>query len=129
MPSTNVSKPSSACRETEALRNDSKGKKAANAVVNPATRRNTSIGRLCLGNERIFIKRGKKKTSARMAKNIAESGATDEPWKSFAKAGKLVNGKHNNNNAQQTSVNDCQTLGFIGFFVLAWDLIEYDAYD
>ena len=64
-----------------------------------------------------------------MAKNIAESGATDEPWKSFAKAGKLVNGKHNNNNAQQTSVNDCQTLGFIGFLMLAWDFIEKNTCD
>jgi len=64
-----------------------------------------------------------------MTKNTAESGATDAPWKSLAKAGKLVNGKHNNNNAQQTFVIDCQTLGFIGFFVLAWNFIKKDACD
>ena len=124
-----MSKPSNAFRETEALRKDSKGINAANAVASAATRKKTKMGKLCLGMERVLINRGKKNISARMPKNTIESGATDAPWKSLARAGKLVNGKHNNNNAQQTSVNDCQTLGFIGFFVLAWDLIEYDAYD
>ena len=75
------------------------------------------------------MNRGKKNISARMPKNTIESGATDAPWNSLARAGKLVNGKHNNNNAQQTSVIDCQTLGFIGFLALAWDFIEKDTYD
>jgi hypothetical protein len=82
------------------------------------------IGKLCLGKERVLMNRGMKKISVRMPKNTAESGATDAPWKSLANAGKLVNGKHNNKIAQQISVSDCQTLGFIGFFVLAWDLID-----
>ena len=124
-----MSKPSNAFRETEALRKDSKGINTANAVASAATRKKTNIGRLCLGMERVLMNRGKKNINARMPKNTIESGATDAPWKSLARAGKLVNGKHNNNNVQQTSVMDCQTLGFIGFFVLAWDLIDYDAYD
>jgi hypothetical protein len=107
-----VSKPSNAFRETEALRKDSKGMNAANAVASAATRKKTKMGKLCLGMERVLINRGKKNISARMPKNTIESGATDAPWKSLARAGKLVNGKHNNNNAQQTSVIDCQTLGF-----------------
>jgi hypothetical protein len=79
--------------------------------------------------ERVLMNRGMKKISTRMAKNTAESGATDAPWKSLANAGMLVNGKHNNNNAQLTSEIDCQILGFIGFFVLAWDFIEKDPCD
>ena len=119
-----MSKPSNAFHETEALRKDSKGINTANAVASAAMKKKIKIGKLCLGMERVLMNRGMKKISARMAKNTAESGATDAPWKSLAKAGKLVKGKHNNKNAQQISVSDCKNLGFIGIFMLAWDLID-----
>jgi len=77
-----------------------------------------------LGIERVLIKRGIKKISVRIAKKTAESGATEVPLKRFAKSGKLVKGKHINSKAQQTSVKDCQNLGFIGFLAAIWDFVE-----